>query len=115
MSATTVEAAPAPRRTRGRLGDRLLYVYTWAIIVWLCLPIAVMIAFGFNNTKGRLNLTWQGFTFKWYTHLFAVPDLTTALVNSLTIAIVVHPRQRGAGHADRAGARPVPLPRAGRR
>ncbi len=88
MTATTVEAAPAPRRTRGRLGDRLLYVYTWAIIVWLCLPIAVMIAFGFNNTKGRLNLTWQGFTFKWYTHLFAVPDLTTALVNSLTIAIL---------------------------
>jgi spermidine/putrescine transport system permease protein len=47
-----------------------------------------MIAFGFNNTKGRLNLTWQGFTFKWYAQLFSVPDLTTALVNSLTIALI---------------------------
>jgi spermidine/putrescine transport system permease protein len=78
----------APRRTRGRWGDRLLFGYTWLIIVWLCLPIAVMIAFGFNDTKGRLNLTWQGFTVKWYGRLFSVPDLTTALVNSLTIALV---------------------------
>jgi spermidine/putrescine transport system permease protein len=69
-------------------GSRLLRLYTWAIIVWLCLPIAVMMAFGFNDTKGRLNLTWQGFTFKWYGQLFAVPDLTTALRNSLTIAII---------------------------
>ncbi|GLY84076.1 ABC transporter permease [Actinoallomurus iriomotensis] len=78
----------APRRARGRWGDRLLFGYTWLIIVWLCLPIAVMIAFGFNDTKGRLNLTWQGFTVKWYGRLFSVPDLTTALVNSLTIALV---------------------------
>lgn len=83
-------AAPAPkkRRSGGRWGDRLLYGYTWAVIVWLCLPIAVMIAFGFNDAKGRLNLTWQGFTFKWYAQLFSVPDLTTALVNSLTIALI---------------------------
>jgi spermidine/putrescine transport system permease protein len=78
----------APRRVRGRWADRLLFGYTWLIIIWLCLPIAVMIAFGFNDTKGRLNLTWQGFTFKWYGQLFSVPDLTTALVNSLTIALI---------------------------
>jgi spermidine/putrescine transport system permease protein len=92
MTATTADRADAPaappRRRRGRWGDRLLYGYTWLIIVWLCLPIAVMIAFGFNDTKGRLNLTWQGFTFKWYAQLFSVPDLTTALVNSLTIALL---------------------------
>jgi spermidine/putrescine transport system permease protein len=89
MSATAVEPkTAAPHKRRGRWADRLLYGYTWAIIVWLCLPIAVMIAFGFNNTKGRLNLTWQGFTFKWYAQLFSVPDLTTALVNSLTIALI---------------------------
>ncbi|GAA4602282.1 ABC transporter permease [Actinoallomurus liliacearum] len=92
MSATVTEAEAGPavraRRGRGRWGDRILYAYTWAIIGWLCLPIAVMIAFGFNDAKGRLNLTWQGFTVKWYGKLFAVPDLTTALVNSLTIAIL---------------------------
>jgi spermidine/putrescine transport system permease protein len=80
--------APGKRRSRGRLADRLLYGYTWLVIVWLCLPIVVMIAFGFNDAKGRLNLTWQGFTFKWYAQLFSVPDLTTALVNSLTIALI---------------------------
>jgi spermidine/putrescine transport system permease protein len=90
MTATAVEdrTEAKPRKPRGRWSDRLLYGYTWLIIVWLCLPIAVMIAFGFNNTKGRLNLTWQGFTFKWYAQLFSVPDLTTALVNSLTIAVI---------------------------
>jgi spermidine/putrescine transport system permease protein len=88
MKATIVDLEPAVRRPRGRWSDRLLYAYTWAIIVWLCLPIAVMIAFGFNDTKGRLNLTWQGFTLKWYGQLFSVPDLTTALVNSLTIAVL---------------------------
>lgn len=87
---TVVEesARTAPRRAPGRWGDRLLFGYTWLIIIWLFLPIAVMIAFGFNNTKGRLNLTWQGFTLKWYGQLFSVPDLTTALVNSLTIALI---------------------------
>jgi spermidine/putrescine transport system permease protein len=90
VTAVDVEQSvkPAARRTRGRWADRLLYTYTWVIIVWLCLPIAVMIAFGFNDTKGRLNLTWQGFTLKWYGQLFSVPDLTTALVNSLTIALI---------------------------
>jgi spermidine/putrescine transport system permease protein len=88
VTTVDVEATPAVRRTRGRWADRLLHTYTWAIIVWLCLPIAVMIAFGFNDTKGRLNLTWQGFTLKWYGRLFSVPDLTTALVNSLTIALI---------------------------
>jgi spermidine/putrescine transport system permease protein len=88
MTATMTEAAPAVRARRAGWGDRLLYLYTWLIIVWLCLPIAVMVAFGFNDAKGRLNLTWQGFTLKWYGKLFAVPDLTTALANSLTIAIL---------------------------
>ncbi|MCO5996944.1 ABC transporter permease [Actinoallomurus rhizosphaericola] len=89
-TSTMTQAGPAVRAGRGRRGwgDRVLYAYTWLIIAWLCLPIAVMIAFGFNNAKGRLNLTWQGFTFKWYGRLFAVPDLTTALVNSLTIAVL---------------------------
>ncbi|GAA4498377.1 ABC transporter permease [Actinoallomurus oryzae] len=89
MTATVVEdGSRTARRARGRWSDRLLYAYTWLIIIWLCLPIAVMIAFGFNDAKGRLNLTWQGFTFKWYGQLFSVPDLTTALVNSLTIALI---------------------------
>ncbi|MEN3307890.1 MAG: spermidine/putrescine transport system permease protein [Micromonosporaceae bacterium] len=76
------------RKVRGRLGDRLLYAYTWLIIVWLLLPIGVMILFGFNNPKGRYNQTWQGFTLKWYRHLFDISDLTSALGRSLVMAVV---------------------------
>jgi spermidine/putrescine transport system permease protein len=78
---------PAPRRRgRRRLADRVLFVYTWLIIIWLCLPIGVMILFGFNDTKGRFNQTWQGFTLKWYGRLFDIPDLTNALWRSVVIA-----------------------------
>lgn len=90
MSTVTIDEAttapPAARRRAHRSG-RLLTIYTWIVISWLLLPIAVMILFSFNDTKGRFNNTWQGFTFKWYGQLNAFPDLTNALLNSLTIAL----------------------------
>jgi spermidine/putrescine transport system permease protein len=82
-------AGASTRAAGGRLGGRILQVYTWGIIIWLMLPIFVIIAFGFNNTQGKFNYTWQGFTLHWYKHLFDIPDLTNALVNSLTIAVIV--------------------------
>jgi spermidine/putrescine transport system permease protein len=76
--------------TAGRRGrGRLLQSYTWVIILWLMTPIFVIIAFGFNDTKGKFNYTWQGFTLHWYRHLFDIPALTNALINSLTIAVIV--------------------------
>jgi spermidine/putrescine transport system permease protein len=84
---STEAPAPARRRPRGRTSDRLLFVYTWLIIGWLALPIAFMILFGFNDTQGRYNQTWQGFTFKWYGRLGEFSDLTAALRNSLLIAL----------------------------
>jgi len=75
------------RRGRRRWGDRLLFIWTWLIIIWLALPIAVMILFSFNNPRGRYNFTWVGFTLKWYgPHLLDYPSLTTAVVNSLLVA-----------------------------
>jgi spermidine/putrescine transport system permease protein len=47
-----------------------------------------MILFGFNDTKGRFNQTWDGFTLKWYGQVFAIDELTKALVISLLIALV---------------------------
>jgi spermidine/putrescine transport system permease protein len=67
---------------------RLLGAYTWLVIAYLCLPIAVMIVFGFNDTKGRFNLTWKGYTLERYRELFAIDGLTNALQNSLTIAVL---------------------------
>jgi spermidine/putrescine transport system permease protein len=76
------------RRTRRPGGYTVLHIFTWVVIAWLLLPIFVMIAFGFNNPKGRYNQTWDGFTFKWYGKLFEIPELTNALITSLVIAVV---------------------------
>ena len=79
-------AAPAARR--GRLtGGRGLHVYTWIVIGWLLLPVLVMIVFGFNDTPGRYNQTWEGFTLKWYREVFSIDALTEALIVSLGVAI----------------------------
>lgn len=67
----------------------LLKLYTWAVIAWLSLPILVMMVFGFNDTQGKFNFVWQGWTLRWYRQLFDIPDLTTALTNSITIAVIV--------------------------
>jgi spermidine/putrescine transport system permease protein len=73
---------------RQRQGSWFLRLYTWVIIGWLSLPILVMILFGFNNTTSKFNFVWQGFTLHWYRNLFQIPDLTDALVNSITIALI---------------------------
>ncbi|MGV9773158.1 ABC transporter permease [Streptosporangium sp. NPDC003464] len=87
--AAAQETAPAGRgRSRTRIGDRLLKVYVWLIIAWLFLPIAVMIVFGFNDTKSKSNVTWQGFTLNWWGRLGEYPELTRAVVNSLQIAVL---------------------------
>jgi len=90
--ATAGPAGPTParrrRRVAGRRSERILLTYTWLVIAWLCIPITVMIAFGFNDTKGRYNTEWDGFTVKWYGRLFAIPDLSEALVNSLLLAVL---------------------------
>jgi spermidine/putrescine transport system permease protein len=85
--AASSPVAGGRRKPRRRWGDRLLFAWTWLIIVWLALPIAVMILFSFNNPHGRFNFTWVGFTLKWYgPHLLDYPSLTTAMENSLLVA-----------------------------
>ena len=83
------DVSAAPRRTRRGRGAGLLRAYTWVLIGWLSLPILVMVLFGFNDTSGKFNFVWQGWTLRWYRDLFDIPDLTTALRNSITIALIV--------------------------
>jgi len=93
---TEVVRAPEPdepqpvvaRRPRRKYGRWILPLWGWAVIAWLSLPIIVMIVFGFNDTTGKFNIKWQGFTLHWYEHLFDIPDLTTALENSIYIAVI---------------------------
>jgi spermidine/putrescine transport system permease protein len=84
--------AAAPARAKPRLksarGEIALRLYTWAVILLVMAPIAVMVVFSFNQSpSGRIGLRWLGFTTYWYRNAFAIPDLTTALVNSLYIAV----------------------------
>ena len=55
---------------------------SWALGIWaalallyLFIPIFVIVAFSFNDPKGRFNFTWQGFTLDHWAHPFANPDL----------------------------------------
>jgi spermidine/putrescine transport system permease protein len=83
---TELGASPSARR-RPRRGW-LLPTWTALVIAYLLIPIAVMVLFGFNDYKGRLNLTWEGFTLRWYRELLDFPELTLAIKNSLIIAAV---------------------------
>jgi spermidine/putrescine transport system permease protein len=79
--------ARAVLRRRRLTGGRVLHLYTWLVIAWLALPVLVMIVFGFNDTPGRYNQTWEGFTLKWYGRVFSIDALTRSLVISLAVAV----------------------------
>ena len=91
-ASTTTLAGRATRRRQSVLARQflryLLPVYTALAVIYLFLPIAVMIAFGFNDPKGRFNFTWQGFTVEHYFTVFAIPALTNAMANSMIVAFV---------------------------
>jgi spermidine/putrescine transport system permease protein len=53
-------------------------------LAFLYLPLLVLIAFSFNDSKR--NIVWKGFTFKYYGKVFENDSLVTALGNSITIA-----------------------------
>jgi spermidine/putrescine transport system permease protein len=55
-------------------------------MLWLFAPIIVMVIFGFNDTHGRLNLVWSGFTLRWFKDPFGVTALTNSVYTSLVTA-----------------------------
>jgi len=61
-------------------------VYTWFIMAFLYLPIFVLIAYSFNESKSRAVFT--GFSFKWYQELFSNQLIISSLVNTLIVAVV---------------------------
>jgi spermidine/putrescine transport system permease protein len=73
---------------RRRLGALVLPGYTHLVLLWLFAPIIVMIVFGFNDTHGRLNIVWSGFTLKWFADPFGVTALTNSVTTSLVTATI---------------------------
>ena len=84
MTATTgtVEGGKGPDLERvfpppwlRRFGSMFLNVYAGFGLLFLFLPIFVIVAFSFNEPKGRFNLVWQNFTLDNWKNPFAVPEL----------------------------------------
>ncbi len=93
---TAVPAAAQPRQTpvaaavsrsRIRPSRLILPAYAHLVILWLFAPIFVMMVFGFNDTHGKFNFTWAGFTLRWFMHPFGIPTLTSAALTSLWTAL----------------------------
>jgi spermidine/putrescine transport system permease protein len=75
------------KASRVRPARFLLPAYVWLVIAYTVVPIAVMVAYSFNQTpSGKATFAWQGFTTTWYSQVFAISDLTSALEHSLEIA-----------------------------
>jgi spermidine/putrescine transport system permease protein len=75
-----------PRPTGLRLLDWGLGAWTALVFLFLYGPIAVLIGYSFNTSK--LNVIWEGFTFRWYGELLRNEPILRTLGNSLVIATV---------------------------
>jgi spermidine/putrescine transport system permease protein len=64
-----------------------LGICTGLILLFLYLPIGLLVAYSFNQS--RLNIVWTGFTLRWYRELWGDRELMTALGNSVLIALAV--------------------------
>jgi spermidine/putrescine transport system permease protein len=92
----TSAAATVAARPRARAGARaiaavrrnLLSVYALLALGYLFLPIAVVVAFSFNDPAGRFNFTWQGFTLHNWTNPFGYPGLGESVKLSIEIALL---------------------------
>jgi spermidine/putrescine transport system permease protein len=65
---------------------RWLGGWTFVVMVFLYLPIAILIGFSFNTS--RLNIVWEGFTLEWYRKVWSDAVLVRSMQNSLYIAAI---------------------------
>lgn len=82
MSPTSQSRPPLPSGLK--LLNLGLGAWTALVFGFLYLPILVLVAYSFNTSK--LNVIWEGFTFKWYAELWSNARIMHALENSLIIA-----------------------------
>lgn len=61
-------------------------LYMYLLIVFLYVPIFVLIAFSFNESKSKAH--WTGFTFDWYIKLFKNEAIMTSLLNTVIVALI---------------------------
>jgi len=92
MTSTTLEVGRPRESPFGRIWalvkHHVLTVYALLAFVYLMLPIGIVIAFSFNDPKGRFNYVWSGFTLNNWKNWDGVPGLRSAMVLSLEIALL---------------------------
>ena len=69
-----------------RWGKRLLSLNMILTFLFLYLPILILVAFSFNDSK--LGAKWSGFTFKWYGELVNSESILTSTQNTLIVAFI---------------------------
>ncbi len=61
-------------------------LYLGILLVFMYAPIVTLIVLSFNASKSRAK--WGGFTLNWYVKLFSDKAVASALVNTLSIAVL---------------------------
>lgn len=57
----------------------------WAVLLFLHAPLAVLVAFSFNDSK--FSVAWNGFTLQWYARLLEREDVLWALARSVGVGL----------------------------
>ena len=82
-TARAPRARPDSRPRLARFGRRALDValrgYAGLALLYLLVPIVVIIAFSFNDTKSRYNFVWDGFTLDYWKDPFGFQGLGQAM------------------------------------
>lgn len=77
--------ASRKRQQKRMFFKSLSNLYAVLVYAFIYAPIAVMVAFSFNDQK--INYYWNGFTLRWYEKLFTESTIVEYLWNSLFIAV----------------------------
>jgi spermidine/putrescine transport system permease protein len=88
MSAVAATASRSGAAAWAFVRHQVLTAYAVLAFTYLMLPIAIVIAFSFNQPAGRFNYVWSGFTLENWKNWDGVPGLRSAMVLSLEIALV---------------------------
>jgi ABC-type spermidine/putrescine transport system permease subunit II len=78
--------AVAPPARRGRTARYLLALFGGAVLLFLCLPIAVVVPMSFSSASS-LEFPPPGLSLRWYESFFGDPRWLRAAQNSLIIAL----------------------------
>jgi spermidine/putrescine transport system permease protein len=85
LDAVTPSQRPFRKKYPGaQIQRRLFGAWTLLVFAFLYIPIFLLIIFSFNSS--RLNIRWEGFSFKWYEALLGNTTLLAAFKSSLIVA-----------------------------